>query len=166
MFARAGAIIPMQAITPNTRDALGLQADGSVQNRLVVRVYPSQQASEFTLYEDDGQSIAYQMGEVQTTRISQLLDGNQIRIDLFAVMGTYPSAPAERSLQLQVILPADFSAASVTWNDTPLPETASDLPDLGWNSQLGVVTITIPSYSLASNQQFAIQLGKVSAPAR
>jgi len=64
-FARAGAIIPKMYVDGNTMNILGMRSDGSTHNELIARVYASSTPSSFTLYEDDGQTVAYPRRRIQ-----------------------------------------------------------------------------------------------------
>src|SRR4029079_15281740 len=64
LFARAGAIVPMMAVDASTLNVVGMRKEGSRNDDLLVRVYPGADPSAFTLYEDDGATIAYLDGEV------------------------------------------------------------------------------------------------------
>ncbi|PYV68121.1 MAG: alpha-glucosidase [Acidobacteria bacterium] len=59
LFVRAGAIVPLGSAIENT---------GQEQKIEKVRVYPGAD-SEFTLYNDDGKTYAYEMGEFKTTHL-------------------------------------------------------------------------------------------------
>ena len=85
LFAREGAIFPMARITEATRST-------SEASDLVLRVYPGQQQSDFTLVEDDGQTVAYQSGAVRRTKISQKEESGEVTITLNAGLGTFDGA--------------------------------------------------------------------------
>jgi alpha-glucosidase len=59
LFLRAGAIVPMEQV----RQHMGEPAD-----TLILEVFPGDVASEATLYEDDGLSLAYETGAYRLTR--------------------------------------------------------------------------------------------------
>ncbi|BAP57286.1 glycoside hydrolase family protein [Thioploca ingrica] len=92
LYAREGAIIPLAFVDEKTMNALGNRQDGNLHNELVTKIFafgeggainnrkdPTPKAqNSFTLYEDDGETIAYQTGAVQTTDISQQRQGNNV----------------------------------------------------------------------------------------
>ena len=77
VYVRSGAIIPHGYVDQWTRNAFGERDPGNQPARaaeLTLQVYPDMQAqtgsSEFTIYEDDGETIAYKSGAVLTTHVS------------------------------------------------------------------------------------------------
>lgn len=123
LFARAGALIPLMYVDGETMELGGLRQDGSRRDELIVRVF-SGEAGEFTLYEDDGVSLAYQAGEVRTTLLSQqpLADGLQVTIG--AARGGYSGAPFERANQLELVVENAAALQSVSLNGADLPRLA------------------------------------------
>lgn len=96
LFARGGNIIPL---APS-----GMQSipNSCPFDRLELHVFPPYPA-EFTLYEDDGCTRAYQEGEFASTRMAaRLLPGNPARVEIqiFPAEGTYAGIPARRSLEV------------------------------------------------------------------
>jgi alpha-D-xyloside xylohydrolase len=59
LFVRAGSIIPMGTDIPST---------ATTQQLASIRVYPGRDA-DFTLYDDDGVSYAYERGAGKSTRL-------------------------------------------------------------------------------------------------
>ncbi len=82
MFAREGAIFPKAKL-----DELGRNVGD-----LVVRVYPSPQTSQFVLYEDDGETISYQSGQVRKTLIEQVELEAALSVIIHAAENTYKDA--------------------------------------------------------------------------
>jgi alpha-glucosidase (family GH31 glycosyl hydrolase) len=80
VFARAGAIIPMQP-------EMNYEGEKPV-NPLTLDIYPSP-ASEFQLYEDDGLTLDYQNGEYALTRIECRQDIDRILIDIHSPEGIF-----------------------------------------------------------------------------
>jgi alpha-glucosidase len=85
MFAREGAIIPKARVDENTKNS-------ATHNDLVVRVYPSRQATQFTLFEDDGETISYQTGAVRQTEIKQSEDDTGVSVVIGAAHGDFEGA--------------------------------------------------------------------------
>jgi alpha-glucosidase len=121
LFARSGAIIPQMYVDEQTMNILGQRADGSQRDELIVRVYASPQRSEFTLYEDDGATIAYQKGKVRTTLISQQQVESRAAVTISAASGTYQGALAQRDNLVRLVV-NKLAAATVTLNGAPLPQ--------------------------------------------
>jgi alpha-glucosidase len=127
MYARAGALIPMMVVDEGTLNALGERQDGSRNDDLWVKAFvplsDGADTREFTLYEDDGVSLAYQSGSVRTTRLTMAREeGNQVTVTIHGSEGTYAGAPAERDTLIQLVGPR---VESMTLNGEPLTEHAS-----------------------------------------
>jgi alpha-glucosidase len=91
-----------------------------------VRVYAAPESTAFTLYEDDGETVAYQGGAVRATVLSQALDRGTGRatVTIGAAEGTYAGAPASRACRVELVLDGD-RATGVTLNGVALPEHRS-----------------------------------------
>ncbi|MCC6616165.1 MAG: DUF5110 domain-containing protein [Anaerolineae bacterium] len=83
LFVRDGALIPQMAVDDGTANMLGQRLDGGHDERLIVSAYHAESEGAFTLIEDDGETMAYQDGDVHETRLSQHADDGswQIAID-------------------------------------------------------------------------------------
>lgn len=90
LFARGGAIIPMQQVVQYTDEA-------SI-NPLTLNIFPGQNASAM-LYEDDGLSYQYQKGRLARTAYRFKQTPQEILIEIGQREGGY--VPASRSYQLQ-----------------------------------------------------------------
>jgi alpha-glucosidase len=134
-FARAGAIIPTMYVDDQTMNVFGRRLDGTTRDELIVRVYAGAEPTAFTLYEDDGTTIAYQQGEVRTTLLAQQQTGAEVVVTIAAASGTYAGAPAQRDNVVQLYVDG-FEAGGVTLNGTALPQldspAAFDTAASGW----------------------------------
>jgi alpha-glucosidase (family GH31 glycosyl hydrolase) len=171
LFARAGAIIPQMYVDEQTMNILGMRADDSQRDELIVRVYASPQRSEFTLYEDDGATIAYQKGAVRTTVMSQQLVEGRVTVTISAASGTYQGALAQRENVVRLVV-NKAAAAAVTLNGAPLRQLAGraefDHAASGWvnesenvivakSSRLDVGGVKVLEFSLLSPEQASTQ---------
>jgi len=161
LFAHAGAILPQIAVDEQTLDALGLRADGSRRDELIVRVYPDTLPSAFTLYEDDGQSVAYQSGDYRATELAQVWTGNSITVTVGAGRGDYAGAPSTRVTLIELVFAG--SVKQVTLNGETL--TRWDSPEAfaaaesGWYAAAdGVVHAKSVSLDIASVKSFLFQV--------
>ena len=152
LYAREGAIIPVQHVDAETANALGMRRDGSVRNELLARVFAGPEASEFTLFEDDGVSIAYQQGAVRETRIHQQQTGEEVAITIDPAEGSYEGAPSERNTLIALTATVEgrtASAAAATLDGKPLPAhgTMADFEaaDAGWYSDAANSTVWLKS---------------------
>jgi hypothetical protein len=158
-------------VDEQTMNILGQRADGSQRDELIVRVYASPQPGEFTLYEDDGATIAYQQGEVRKTIISQQLLENHVTVTISATSGTYQGALAQRDNVIRLVV-NKMAATAVTLNHTPLPQLAGraefDRSATGWvdegqnvivakSGRLDVGVAKVFEFSLLSADQLALQ---------
>jgi alpha-glucosidase len=142
LFARAGAIIPAMYVDEQTMNGLGKRQDGSVHDELIVRVYAGETPSQFTLYEDDGVTTAYQRGAVRTTIIAQQRSRNTVSIDIEPAAGTYDGAPVSRNNVVEVVV-RNAAADGVCLNGAALPnqptQAAFDVAESGWHAADGLI---------------------------
>lgn len=103
IYARAGAIIPLMHVDTETMNATGQRLDGTRRDDLVVRVFAGHQPTEFTLYEDDGATTAYQHGEVRTTKIRQKTGGTSTTVVIDASKGRFSGAPDKRRCEVRLV---------------------------------------------------------------
>lgn len=141
MFVRAGAILPVALVDGKTMNTLGKRTDGSRDDTLRARIYPTLDATSstrFSLVEDDGLSIAYTKGELRTTEIAQVSDpeGKHVMVMIEPARGSYKDAPQQRALVLDVVLDAKAVPRQVTLDGTALKRLANaaacDKAASGW----------------------------------
>jgi alpha-glucosidase (family GH31 glycosyl hydrolase) len=110
VFVRAGALLPQMHVTDQTLDAFGHTKSGGTDDTLVVRVYPSPTATQFTLFEDDGSTLAFDgRGKpsyaTRTTELAQQRSGSATTVTVGAASGSYTGAPATRNTEIRIVLP-------------------------------------------------------------
>ena len=123
----------------NTMNILGTRTDNSIHNELIVRVYASSTPSSFTLYEDDGQTVAYQGGAYSATSLAQQLASTPATttetVTIGATSGTYTGAPSGRNNVVELVA-ENAQANSVTLIGASLPQLTSqaafDGASSGW----------------------------------
>lgn len=157
MFARAGAIIPLMHVDDKTMNVLGKRSDGTRRDELIVRVFANEATSEFTLYEDDGETIAYQQGAVRTTAIRQQRTGGRVTVTIGGASGAYPGALDRRDNVIELITPGLGEPSGVTLNGTPLVRRASqadfDSSPEGWfAAECNQVTARLGAADLSEEQ--------------
>ena len=162
LFARAGAIIPQMYVDEQTMNASGKRQDGSVHDELIVRVYADEQPSRFTLYEDDGVSIAYLEGALRTTLIAQQRTGDTVAVTIEPASGTYDGAPASRSTIVQISA-RNGTAMDVSVNGSRLARqptaAAFDAVARGWYvAGDGSVVAKSGPLDVRTRKAFAVQL--------
>lgn len=167
-FLRAGAIIPRMAVDEQTMNLAGLRRDGSARDELIVQVVPAPEASAFTLYEDDGRSLAYQSGAVRTTELSQQWTGSAITISIAAAEGAYDGAVTERNNVLEVAL-NEQAVAAVLLDGAALPALTNqadfDAAESGWFRGATAVFAKSGRQPINAVKEFTVQLVEEPATA-
>jgi alpha-glucosidase (family GH31 glycosyl hydrolase) len=158
LYARAGAIIPMQRVDRETMNAAGRRLDGEKRDELRLRVFPSA-ASRFTVFEDDGESTAYLRGEVRETTIAQHARPDVVIIDVEPARGDYRGAAAERALALEVVGTAPPTGVEVDGRALPrASEAALSSGREGWAQVDGRVVVVAPAADVRRARQVRIPL--------
>jgi hypothetical protein len=142
VFARAGAIVPLQSYTDNAATAPAT---------LEPRVFGGADGT-FTLYEDAGEGFGYASSESATTLMT--LSGNVFTIA--GAKGTYPGAPTNRAYR--VLWANVAKPASVTVNGALLPALPSPSSADGWSYDATARTVTIQLAARPVSAAIAIQV--------
>ena len=146
LHARAGAIIPLAQVDAQTWNSAGRRAGGAAAPELRARIVPAERETRFTLFEDDGETVAYRHGEVRETEIAQHLTGGALRIEIGAAQGTYRGAPAERAAALEIV-GLEGGAAAVQADGAALPRrdgaAALEAAGHGWAMVGGRVLVRL-----------------------
>jgi alpha-glucosidase len=108
-FLRAGAIVPTGPVLQ--------YSDQAPLAPLQLDLFPAPEISEFTLYEDDGETLEYESGDYASIRYELQSTTSGARLTAGAREGGY--AVPERALKLR-FRPADNGAVTVKLNGTPL----------------------------------------------
>jgi alpha-glucosidase (family GH31 glycosyl hydrolase) len=117
IFIKTGSIIPMQPIMR--------YSDERPLDTLMLAVYPSTiQPAHFTLYEDDGKTLAYQSGGFALTEFSEELSGTSMTITLQPTQGTYTGRPLRR-VYLSEVHGIDVAPNTVRKNGMVIPQRSS-----------------------------------------
>lgn len=155
MFARAGAIIPRMTVDEKTMNALGQRLDGKQLNELVLRVYSDTTPTNFTVYEDDGETTDYQQGAVRTTLVSQKRDGNLITVRVEGSQGSYNGASSIHDIVVELVV--DSEVMDVKFNGNSIPVMAISRPS---SRGAGVIRVRTGEVSTSENKVFEFTLGK------
>lgn len=130
-YARAGAIIPK-----NNDGAISRFAEGSAKalqnaNVMAVDVYIQKDPipSSFTLFEDDGETIAYKSSEVRRTKISQLTKDGSTIVQFDASEGSYQGALDVRGWLVNVHAPMGYQPSRVMYMGQELNECPAQADD-------------------------------------
>jgi alpha-glucosidase len=92
LFVRAGAIIPMGPDRMRT---------GGAFEELTLAIYPDEAGNaSFTLYEDDGETVAYKQGNFALTTFTCEAEGEGYKVTIGAPSGSFKGQLAERAYNL------------------------------------------------------------------
>jgi alpha-glucosidase len=94
IFVREGAIIPMAPVMQYTRE--------KPVDPLTIHYYPGRGLSSYDLYEDDGESRAYENGESAITHIEAERKDRRISIRVADPRGGYKGMPEKRSYEIVI----------------------------------------------------------------
>ncbi|MGP8021797.1 MAG: glycoside hydrolase family 31 protein [Limisphaerales bacterium] len=138
IFVRGGGFIIRQPVVQSTDEMPG--------NALQVLVAPAKE-SESTLYEDDGETPAYQGGDFMKRQFHQARDDGQTTIEISAPKGSY--RPTARNLILELWSGTEPKNISLEIGDSPsqtmaLPRLTPDAmagSTSGWSFANGQLTV-------------------------
>jgi len=133
VFVRNGAIVFRQPVVQHTGQMPG--------QPLYVHLYPAPR-SEASLYEDDGESMAFRRDEFARRTFTQRRDGGGVTIEAGAVEGRYRLA--SRDLVFTVV--GEPAASSVLADGHPLTRVAPEAlatAAAGWTVQSGAVVVKV-----------------------
>jgi alpha-glucosidase (family GH31 glycosyl hydrolase) len=164
VYVRAGAILPKALVDDSTMNILGKRSSGSPNTDLIARVYANGTSSNFTDYEDDGETTAYKSGSVRTTQISQALSGGTETVTVGGSSGTYTGAPSSRKNVVELVT-NNTQASAVTLGGTALTQygskTTFDAASIGWyNAGGNLVVAKSASLAVSGAKTFAFTLGQ------
>jgi alpha-glucosidase (family GH31 glycosyl hydrolase) len=134
IYLKAGMIVPMQPPM--------LFSGQKPVDPLIVNVWPLApgQSSSYSLYEDSGKWIEYQMDVFARTPVRAEQKGDTLEVEIGPAQGSYPGMLKSRSYQLR--LPADWPPAEVKVNGHAVPQGGVGKP--GWTFEGNSLTTIIP----------------------
>ncbi|WP_441247752.1 TIM-barrel domain-containing protein [Kitasatospora sp. McL0602] len=155
LFVKAGAIVPMWpkgTLSWQTRDTARLDYDIYAQGQ-----------HDYTLYEDDGTTRAYQQGASATQQVSVRSVGQGHGATFVTVgpsVGSYTGKPAARSYEFTVHVGA--APATVLLNQRPLSGYASqaqlDAASAGWSYDAAAGVVHVKTAQLPTASGFSMLL--------
>jgi alpha-glucosidase (family GH31 glycosyl hydrolase) len=113
---RLGAVIPHQAPSDYT--------DQKPLDPLYLDIYPSAEGGEIDLYEDDGETRAFERGRCARTKAACRRTDAKIEIEIGAPRGHYPGHRANRKFVLNVWLASGEDVRGVEMNGEALRKSA------------------------------------------
>ncbi|MEA5571957.1 TIM-barrel domain-containing protein [Calothrix sp. UHCC 0171] len=125
-FVRSGAIIPLMYVDADTKNVFGDRLNKTQRNELILKVYPDEKQNQFTLYEDDGETISYSKNkearyQTRITKIKNQKLENIATVKIEKSIGTYKNAIQQRNNFIQLIV-ENAKATTVTMNGTKLTQ--------------------------------------------
>ena len=111
LFVRNGAIVP----TAPVKDFVGTEP----LKDLIIKVYPHGDSS-FTLYDDDGESYAYEEGAISSTLFECHQKGTGFTVTVHPAEGSYEGMPQTRSYGFELRCTA--KPRKVSLNGTPVKD--------------------------------------------
>ena len=165
-FVRAGAIIPLMHVDAETKNVFGETS----RNELILKVYPDENKSVFTLYEDDGSTISYTdnkepIYQTRTTEIKATKSGNLATVTIEKAKGAYKGAIQQRNNVVQLIA-ENAKAITVTVNGTKLPQfnskTEFESAQNGWyNAGENLIIAKSGIQDTQQNKKFEFNLASI-----
>ena len=159
VYVRAGAIIPMAPPM--------LYSHQKPLDPLLLQVFPLSdgQTSQYTLYEDAGNTRDYQQGQAAWTLITAREKAGELTVDIAPLRGSYPNMPTRRAYQVQ--LPGDWPPESVSANGKAVSYSA-DPNSRGWRFEGNTLTtvITLPASDITQEVTVAVRRSKHLATRR
>jgi len=159
VYVKTGSIIPMEPPMRYTGE--------KPVDPLILTVFPPEdgQASQYTVYEDAGDTPAYRLGQAAWTKIqtASSSDGTTLTLKVFPVRGHYTGMLQQRAYELR--LPGSWPPASVTVNGLPLREVRRDVTP-GWLYEGNTLSTIVRTRSFSTADAVTIAVKITPALAR
>ncbi len=149
VYVREGAILPMAPPMYYTNQ---MPVDP-----LIVTVYPLKdgETNSYSLYQDAGDTRAYQTGQFARTELTASAKGNEVTVTIGAAKGSYPGMVTARAYEVR--LPADWPPESVSVNGNSLGYQPNEHKP-GWRYEGNALTTVITTSSADMTQTVTIKL--------
>jgi alpha-glucosidase (family GH31 glycosyl hydrolase) len=177
-FVKAGAILPLMVVDDQTKDAFGIRKNNTVRNELVAKVYPDSTPTNFTLYEDDGETLSYGTGDRpvylhRTTQMEQRqVNSTTIEFKIDAAVNVnspspFPGAVTTRQNVVQWVV-NNARATRVTLNGSPLQQfnTQAEFESASsgwWNAGNNLIVAKSSPLNVSTVKTFTAELTPVTA---
>ena len=138
LFVRNGAIVPTRPVV----DFIGTEP----QRDIILKVYPHGD-SHFTMYDDDGESYAYEEGAICSTRFECHENEKNIRVTVNPVEGSYEGMPESRNYSFE--LRCTSKPRKVSLNGTAVQD---------WNWEENTLKVNAGQTSIHDTLTLTIQL--------
>ncbi len=153
VYLKGGAIVPMQPPM--------LYTGQKPVDPLIVNVWPLKpgESSSYSVYEDSGESVAYQRGVFARTPIKAAQTGDTLRVEIGPAQGSYPGMLRSRSYELR--LPADWPPEAVTVNGVAVKKADAQGKG-GWSYEGNTLTTIIPVAARSVESKVTIEIPRTS----
>lgn len=147
LFARAGAIVPLDA----------QPTFGRVSNpdQLELHLFPGED-NRFDLYEDDGETRAYQEGAYALTPIHLAWGGSYMQLQIEPVQGKASLLPQRREFSLVFHSLVEPDRVSILRDGAPLPSAE-------WHYEVEFASLHVTGIQLQPDQALSVRLETDSA---
>ena len=144
LFVNAGSMVPTRPVAPHT----GAQP----ADTLGMRVVPDPEAdASFSVYEDDGQTLAYRDGAYSITSLRQTWEASEddrtLVLSIGAASGTYDGQPEARTLQPAIhrlaASPTRVTANGQALSEQPTVEAVRKEGGWSYEADAGVLHVQI-----------------------
>ena len=143
VYVKAGSIVPMEPPMRYTGE--------KPVDPLILTVFPPQdgRASQYTVYEDAGDTPAYRLGQAAWTKIQAATsnDGTSVSVKVFPAQGHYTGMLQQRAYELR--LPGSWPPESVTVNGVPVSEIRQDGTP-GWRYEGNTLSTIVRTRSFST----------------
>jgi hypothetical protein len=151
VYARAGAIIPMQ---PKMKNSSSKPIDP-----LILIIFPGDSGST-RIYEDQGNSLGYKKDEFSWTSVHfSHADEDRLKIDIEPASGKFPGMLQERSYEIR--LPGMFPPEAVTCNSHELSFNRGETePGWRYDGEKLMVIVTLPNFQVHERVEIGIKFSE------
>lgn len=130
LFVRQGALLPMGPVMQYSRE--------KKTDPLTVHYYPSPRETSFALYEDDGETRAYERGEFALTELRGVsAPGESVRVGIGAPEGRYEGMPAARDYEVVIHQCAPPAKVLVSGSE-------AGGENVSYDDKRDILTVTVP----------------------
>lgn len=151
LYVKAGSFIPMQPVASYTGE--------KPADPLILTVFPldNGQQSDYRLYQDSGDTPAYQNGEVAWTPIRATLnnEGTELNLTISPTKGRYGGMQTQRAYELR--LPASWPPSAVKVNGVGLPYSRTKGAP-GWHFEGNTLTTVVSTHRFPVTDAVTITL--------
>lgn len=165
VFIKAGAIIPQRLLEGKEVISTAQQ----IFSKLMLEIYPGAQTGEYTLFEDDGQSIAYLNGKYSLIHAQYTRSAESLAVNITSeVVKPWAQSDIQRTVGIKVL--SSYPPRAVTYQLGQQEAIAIPYKQTGKNNELHwhfcpkeiAVVIVVPGLVLEKNQLLVQMTGDFS----